>query len=76
VPPTLGRLILAQLADARLLVLPGAGHVPQYDRPRQFNEATLAFLAERTGATAPSPGRRTPGQGLDPVDVGSEPSSW
>lgn len=48
VPPSLGTLMCAQLPDARLLVLPGAGHVANYDRPDRFNAATLAFLAGRT----------------------------
>jgi pimeloyl-ACP methyl ester carboxylesterase len=45
VPPSLGPLVRAALPDGTLLVLPGAGHVPNYDRPRQFNAATLSFLA-------------------------------
>src|SRR5204863_7944954 len=54
VPPSLGLLIRSQLADARLLVLPGAGHVAFYDHPSQFNAATLAFLAGQTVAPASS----------------------
>jgi pimeloyl-ACP methyl ester carboxylesterase len=45
VSPSLGPLAQAEIADAHLLLLPGAGHVAQYDRPNQFNAATLAFLA-------------------------------
>jgi pimeloyl-ACP methyl ester carboxylesterase len=51
VPPSLGPRVRAALHDAALLVLPGAGHVPNYDRPREFNAAVLAFLAGRTGGT-------------------------
>ena len=47
VPPSLGTLMRAELPDARLLLLAGAGHVAQYDRPDLFNAATLAFLAGR-----------------------------
>ncbi len=53
VPPSVGALMQAELADARLLLLPGAGHVPQFDRPPPFNAATLAFLAGRTVGDAP-----------------------
>jgi pimeloyl-ACP methyl ester carboxylesterase len=45
VPPAWGPTLQAELPDARLLYLPGAGHVVQYDRAGPFNEATLAFLA-------------------------------
>jgi pimeloyl-ACP methyl ester carboxylesterase len=48
VPPSLGPLLRTELPDARLLLLPGAGHVAQYDRPVQFNAATLAFLDGRS----------------------------
>ena len=34
-----------EILGARLELLRGAGHVPQYDRPRQFNAALLRFLA-------------------------------
>ena len=45
VPPSLGPAMRDEVRDARLVVLRGAGHVPQYDRPREFNEALLRFLA-------------------------------
>jgi pimeloyl-ACP methyl ester carboxylesterase len=45
VPPSLGPVMRGALPDARLLVLPGAGHVAQFDRPQAFNSAALAFLA-------------------------------
>lgn len=45
VPPSLGSRMRASLLDGTLVVLPGAGHVPHYDRPEAFNAATLAFLA-------------------------------
>ena len=44
VPPALGPQVRDALQDGTLLVLPGAGHVPNYDRPREFNEAILTFL--------------------------------
>ena len=45
VPPTVGHLIRAEIAGSRLLILEGAGHVPLYERPRDFNAALLRFLA-------------------------------
>jgi len=75
VPPSVGLLVQAQLPDARLLLLPGAGHVPQYDRAEPFNAATLAFLAGQTIPAAPPAGRRAGGWLLDPADVGSVLSS-
>jgi pimeloyl-ACP methyl ester carboxylesterase len=46
VPPSLSATLLKEIADARLLILKRAGHVPMFDRPREFNEALLTFLAE------------------------------
>jgi pimeloyl-ACP methyl ester carboxylesterase len=47
VPPSLGPAMRQMIPDSRLLVVPGSGHVPMFDRPRQFNAAVLAFLAGR-----------------------------
>jgi pimeloyl-ACP methyl ester carboxylesterase len=44
IPPAVGHLLRAEMAGSRLLVLQGAGHVPMYERPREFNAALLAFL--------------------------------
>jgi pimeloyl-ACP methyl ester carboxylesterase len=45
VPPALGPAFQTEIPDARLLYLRGAGHVVQYDRAVQFNDAALAFLS-------------------------------
>jgi pimeloyl-ACP methyl ester carboxylesterase len=45
VPATWASEVQAVIPDARLLILPGAGHVANYDRPGPFNAATRAFLA-------------------------------
>jgi pimeloyl-ACP methyl ester carboxylesterase len=34
-----------RIPNARLLVLPGAAHNPMIDRPEEFNECVMAFLA-------------------------------
>lgn len=44
VPVTAGRLLHSEIAGSQLVVLPGAGHVPMYDRPGDFNEALVGFL--------------------------------
>jgi pimeloyl-ACP methyl ester carboxylesterase len=44
VPPSGGAILRRELRDARLLLIPGAGHVVMFDRPDAFNEALLAFL--------------------------------
>jgi pimeloyl-ACP methyl ester carboxylesterase len=46
VPPTLADAFLAALPDARLVVIPRAGHVPMWDRPREFERALLEFLED------------------------------
>lgn len=48
VPLRVGRLLRAQIPEARLLVLPHAGHVPMYDDPQVFDAAVLTFLAGGT----------------------------
>ena len=45
VPPSLAPAMRDEIRDARLVLLHGAGHVPYYDRPHQFNDALLRFLA-------------------------------
>lgn len=46
VPFALGRQLHASLARARLHVLPGTNHFCMFERPREFNQALLAFLQE------------------------------
>jgi pimeloyl-ACP methyl ester carboxylesterase len=45
VPPATGDLLRKVIEDSRLLVVEGAGHVPMFDRPEEFDAALLAFLA-------------------------------
>lgn len=45
VPPSVGDLLRREIADSRLLVLKDAGHVPMFDRPREFNAALLTFIS-------------------------------
>jgi pimeloyl-ACP methyl ester carboxylesterase len=46
-PPALGKALATDLRSAETVVLEGAGHVPMYDRPDDFNAALLSFLARR-----------------------------
>ena len=48
VPTRLAPSFRDAIPGARLLILPGAGHVPMFDRPADFNRAILAFLAGAT----------------------------
>jgi pimeloyl-ACP methyl ester carboxylesterase len=53
VPCTLGRQLHERMTGARLLVIPGANHFCMYERPREFNQALLAFLqGENVGVEA------------------------
>jgi pimeloyl-ACP methyl ester carboxylesterase len=53
VPLTLGRRLHASLAGARLHILPGTNHFCMFEKPREFNQALLAFLQEQeAGATS------------------------
>jgi pimeloyl-ACP methyl ester carboxylesterase len=46
VPLAVGRQIAAGIPNARLVVIPAAGHAPMWERPEAFNGDLLAFLAE------------------------------
>jgi pimeloyl-ACP methyl ester carboxylesterase len=45
-PPADAEEMVAGLPDARLVVLPGAGHLTPIERPREVGEAVLDFLRE------------------------------
>jgi len=45
-PLALGRDIAETLADARLIVLPNAGHNPMWESAEAFNTAVLRFLTD------------------------------
>jgi pimeloyl-ACP methyl ester carboxylesterase len=45
-PPADAEAMVAGLADSRLVVLPGAGHLTPIERPREVGEAVLDFLRE------------------------------
>lgn len=45
-PPTVAASMAASIAGARLVRIPGAGHLSNLERPTEFNAAVRAFLAE------------------------------
>jgi pimeloyl-ACP methyl ester carboxylesterase len=45
VPIEIGRELVSALPNARLAVIPGAGHTPMWERPADFNRLVLEFLA-------------------------------
>jgi pimeloyl-ACP methyl ester carboxylesterase len=46
VPLTYARQMLDEMPQAKLRVIPHAGHVPMWENPRAFNEELLSFLTE------------------------------
>ena len=44
IPPEHGSLIAEYIPGARHVVISGAGHMPFYERPEEFNRHVLAFL--------------------------------
>jgi pimeloyl-ACP methyl ester carboxylesterase len=42
--PRIGEQIAAAVPDARLVVIPGAGHNPMWEKPAAFDREVLAFL--------------------------------
>jgi 3-oxoadipate enol-lactonase len=45
VPAEVGVQLAAAIPDATLVVIEGAGHQPQWDRPDAFHAAVLPFIA-------------------------------
>jgi len=45
-PPTAAEEMAAAIPGARLVVIPGCGHLPPLEKPGDFRAALLAFLAE------------------------------
>lgn len=45
----IARSLADRIADATLVTIPGAGHIPNLDTPGVFNHAVTAFLARRSG---------------------------
>jgi 3-oxoadipate enol-lactonase len=54
--------LAATIPDADLVVVPGAGHSPQFENPEAWWRAVAPFLAA-DGSTAPPGGRTAPGPG-------------
>lgn len=50
VPLSYGRQMAALVPQARLVVIPGTGHVPMWERPELFNRELLSFVDEVDGA--------------------------
>jgi pimeloyl-ACP methyl ester carboxylesterase len=46
IPPRLGARLAQHLPDSRLMVLPGVGHVPQFEATDEVVEALISFLDE------------------------------
>jgi len=49
-PPALARTIAERIAGARLTIIKNAGHLPNVERPQEFNAAVLPFLLEHRDA--------------------------
>jgi pimeloyl-ACP methyl ester carboxylesterase len=45
-PPTLASTFTSHIPDSRLVVLPGAAHIPMLEAPDELNAALRAFLEE------------------------------
>jgi 3-oxoadipate enol-lactonase len=48
IPPTESRAIAAAIPGARLEIIRDAGHLPNFERPTEFNAVVTRFLAELT----------------------------
>jgi pimeloyl-ACP methyl ester carboxylesterase len=46
-PPSIARMITAEIAGSRLVVVPEAGHSPYWEQPDIFNRAVLDFIGGR-----------------------------
>ncbi len=48
-PPSEGLRLASEIPNARLVVLPDAGHLPQEEVPAEFSRAVAGFLDENEG---------------------------
>jgi pimeloyl-ACP methyl ester carboxylesterase len=55
VPPRVGEALARRLPSARLVVIPGAGHQPQWEEPAAFNRALTSFLDRDGSGPLPQP---------------------
>jgi pimeloyl-ACP methyl ester carboxylesterase len=55
VPLSYARQIAGLVPQARLVTVPGAAHVPMWERPELFNRELIAFLDQVDGAPSPAP---------------------
>ncbi len=55
-----GRRLEKLLPDAKLVILPGVGHIPQIEDPAGLNSALTSFLGEPSGASVAPPEMRRP----------------
>ena len=49
-PPDTSRLLAQRIPDARLAIIPGAGHASNQERPAEFNSVVRAFLTSSARA--------------------------
>lgn len=47
-PPSISRMIAAEIPNSRLVVIPEAGHSAYWETPEQFNRAVLDFIGGRS----------------------------
>jgi pimeloyl-ACP methyl ester carboxylesterase len=47
-PPALARDVARRIPGAELVMMPGAGHLPNLEQPERFNEILLDFLNRRS----------------------------
>src|SRR5713226_578863 len=55
IPKELSDLIAARIAGAKLVVMPGAGHIPFMEQPDEVVRIVLKFIDSLSGSRAPKP---------------------
>ena len=73
VPETYAESMLELIVGSRMELIPGAGHVPMWERPAEFNRAVVDFVREVESSARPPgwPARRRAFQwGIDDVHEG------
>lgn len=65
-PPEMGREIQRRIPGARLEIIAGAGHNPQWERPAAFNRVVLEFLSQARDEESESRGLAAPAFSGDP----------
>ena len=70
IPLAYGDMMKGEIRDAKLVVIPGAGHIPMWDAPEEFNRTITHFFDDVESQTPHAPVDRLFGWGITGIEAG------